>query len=432
MIYLYVLRVEPYIWEITYLDFRLFERLDEEAYSVFEDKSLMSLSYVPDDLVCRDRQEEYFASMLTRGVAENFLPPMIRVFGRTGSGKTAVVRSVLERFSRYRGEVFRQFYVNLKSCRTVFSAGNALLSAICGRRVPVNLGFDRAFTEIWDELRGLKGEGGRLYVCLVLDEVDSIFMDKHFDPSDFFYRFIRPQMYLGDVDIKICLVLITNNPLVLEDNLDARVKSSMGSEMIMFPRYSREELTEILRARLDGAFGPEMVEVGVVEECADLVAKKTGDARKAIDLLRVSGEIANELKTRVTVDCVQLAMERVERDWIQEELMDLKFNSAIILSCIAVLSIEKEKTSTRELYYTYKNATIVGDKEKIRRLSERRILDIVKELASGGLISTWNVSKGRGGYGKEIKMNIDPQKVLDFYKQRSVKHRFYIEATKTI
>jgi len=413
------------------MDFRLFEKFDRGAYSVFRDKGLLSLSYVPDVLVCRGEEEGYFAMILARGVGENFLPPVIRVFGGTGSGKTAVVRSVLERFERYRGDVFRHFYVNLKSCRTVFSAANAVLSAICGRRVPVNLGLDRAFTEIWDELRGLRSEGRR-FVCLVLDEVDSIFMDMHYDPSDFFYRFIRPQMYLGGADIKICLVLITNNPLVLEDNLDARVKSSMGSEMIMFPRYSREELTEILRARLPGAFRPEMVEVRVVDLCAELVADKTGDARRTIDLLRVSGEIANELKTRVTVDCVQLAMEKVERDWIQEELMDLKFNSAIILSCIAVLSIEKEKTSTRELYYTYKNATIVGDKEKIRRLSERRILDIVKELASGGLISTWNVSKGRGGYGKEIKMNTDPQRVLDFYKQRSVKHRFYIEATKTI
>lgn len=410
------------------MDFRLFEKFDRGAYSVFRDKGLLSLSYVPDVLVCRGEEEGYFAMILARGVSENFLPPIIRVFGGTGSGKTAVVRSVLERFERYRGDVFRHFYVNLKSCRTVFSAANAVLSAICGRRVPVNLGLDRAFTEIWDELRGLKNEGRR-FVCLVLDEVDSIFMDMHYDPSDFFYRFIRPQMYLGDADIKICLILITNNPLVLEDNLDARAKSSMGSEMIMFPRYSREELTEILRARLDGAFRPEMVEKGAVEECADLVAKKTGDARKAIDLLRVSGEVANERGSKVPIDCVRAALERVERDWIQDELKELPLNSATILSFIALLSLEKEKISTRELYNAYRTVRFEGEME-MRVLSERRVLDIVNDLETVGLVSTWNVSRGRRGYRKEMKMNVNPQSVLDFYAHKHEKFMFTLSMAK--
>jgi len=397
--------------EVIELDFRLFERLDEEAYSVFEDKSLLSLSYVPDVLVCRDREAEYFAGILTRGVAENFLPPMIRVFGRTGSGKTAVVRSVLEGFSRYRGDVFRQFYVNLKSCRTVFSAGNALLSAICGRRVPVNLGLDRVFAEIWSELRALKGEGRRLFVCLVLDEVDSIFMDKHFDPSDFFYRFIRSQMYLGDPDLKICLVAITNNLSVLDDNLDARVKSSMGSEVLMFPAYTEEELREILASRAEDAFRTGVLEGGAVDRCVALVSKLFGDARRAIDLLRVSGEVASESGSdTVTEEHVEKAWDRVNRDWVSEMILDLSEIHKFILTVIAANIVSEKLVTTGTAYRSYKKSL-----ERIggTPLGERRFAEIINELCLMDLLDASVVSRGRYGRTKIINLQVDPETMLD-------------------
>ena len=393
------------------MDLRLFERLDEEAYTVFEEKGLLSLSFVPDVLVCRDREEEYFARILTRGVAENFLPPMIRVFGRTGSGKTAVVRSVLERFSRYHGGIFRQFYVNLKSCRTVFSAGNALLSAVCGRRVPVNLGLDRVFTEFWSELRALKGEGGRLFVCLVLDEVDSIFMDKHFDPSDFFYRFIRCQMYLEDPDIKICLVAITNNPFVLDDNLDARVKSSMGSEVLMFPAYKEEELREILVARAEDAFKPGVLEDGVIDRCVALVSKLFGDARRAIDLLRVSGEVASESgSSTVTEEHVVKAWDRVNRDWVKEVILDLSGVHKIILIIIGLCVVNEILATTGKVYRTYKQ-----ELERFGRtpLGERRFAEIIDELRMMDLLDAPVVSMGRYGRTKIINLRVAPETVLD-------------------
>ena len=150
------------------MDFEVFEKVDRERYSVFKDKGVLSLSYIPSVLVCREEEEKTFARILAGGVREGFLPPMIRVFGMTGSGKTVVVRSVLERFSRYKGDVFRFFYVNLKNCRTVCPAANGVLSAVCGRRVPVNLGLDSVFSELWIEVAGLR-KGGGLFLCLFLD-----------------------------------------------------------------------------------------------------------------------------------------------------------------------------------------------------------------------------------------------------------------------
>lgn len=398
-------------------DFDIFEKLDADEFSVFLNKSVLSLDYVPDELVYREKEEEFFARILSRGVRENFLPGMIRVYGGPGCGKTVVVRSVLEKFSRYKGRVFRFFYINLKQCRTIFSAANAILSVISGKRVPVNLGVDRVFFKIWGALRELKSGLNRVFVCLVLDEADSVFADKHYDPSEFFYRFLRYQTYLNDGSIKVCLIAIANNAGVLEERLDDRVKSSMGSERIRFDGYSRFDLEAILESRAKMAFKPGYIEKGAVSLCAKLVAEGTGDARKAVNLLRVSGEMANERRSKVTSECIHAAVDRVDKDYVHEMLEGLP--EYIIAPFIILTNIiaKKGKTTTGELYKTY-NTTILRFKkrEKHKILRERRILDLVNELETMGLVTTRNFSRGRGGYGKEITLNVSPECILDFYE----------------
>jgi len=388
---------------------------------VFLDKGLLSSSFVPVKIVSREREEGVFARILASGVRDGFLPSMVRVYGGPGCGKTVVVRSVLERFMGYRGDVFRSFYVNLKSCRTVFSTANAVLSAICGRFLPANIGLDGVFREIWEELR-LVGEGGIRFVCFVFDEVDSIFLDKHYDPSDFFYRFLRYDQYLSGVDVRLMLVVITNNPLMFEDNLDARVKSSMGSDVIVFPPYSKEELIEILEARGRGAFREGVLGAGVVKYCVERMLEKTGDARRALDLLRLSGEVANEKKTVVSKECVLEAFNRGEGDLVLELVRGLSFNSALILGLIALLSVPLVTFSFRELYNAFAKSNFPGADMKI--LGERRVAEIITELDTLGIISTWNESRGRYGYHKLIKLNVDSKNLLDILSKGIENFRF--------
>lgn len=396
------------------MDVGLFERLERDAYTVFMKKEVLSLSYVPEVLVARGREEGYFAGILARGVKEDYLPPMIRVYGPPGSGKTAVVRSVLGRFSGYKGDVFRYFYVNLKGARTVFMSANSVLSSISGRRVPNNLGLDRVFDAIWGAIRDLKVD--RLFVVLVFDEVESVFLDKHYDPSDFFYRFLRHRVFLDDPDIKLCLVVITNNPGAFEDNLDARVMSSMGSEAIMFDAYSSGELKEILKCRVEEGFKPECVEEGLAEFVSWMLVTEVGDARKSIDLLRVSGEIANERRCIVDMSTCVDARDRMQKEWVYRELRGLPLYFSLVLWYIACLSKDEGKTSTGEVYKFSKKHPVDDIQGKpISRLGERRILEIITQLEAKGLLTTMNVSMGRRGYGKLIRLNLNPEDVLSYY-----------------
>ena len=108
-------------------------------------------------------------------------------------------------------------------------------------------------------------------------------------------------------------------------------------------------------------------------------------------------------------------MERIARDFVQDQLKDLSVNLALVLACVSQLTKSSKRVSTGDLYSFYRDAIKEGP--HIRRLSERRVLEIVSELETLGLISTWNVSRGRRGYGREIKMNVNPVSVLEFYAE---------------
>ncbi|MCK4385790.1 MAG: cell division control protein Cdc6, partial [candidate division Zixibacteria bacterium] len=175
--------------------------------------------------------------------------------------------------------------------------------------------------------------------------------------------------------------------MVLDDGLDARVKSSMGSEMLVFSSYSRKELGKILESRVEDAFVEGVLENGVVDFCAELVAEKGGDARKAVDLLRVSGEIANEKGSKVTRGCVEAALRRVEKDWVHDLLMSLAPQTAVVAYLLAFVTARTEKKiTTREIYDVYKKAEL---EKGMKKVGERRVLEIINELETIGLISTW-------------------------------------------
>lgn len=403
------------------MPFELFKRVEDQIISVFSNKEALSSSYVPEVLVCRE-EEEYFASLLVRGVKENFFPRMVRVYGPPGSGKTVVVKSVLERFSLYIGEGFRYYYVNFKGTRTVFMAANGVLSAISGRKVVNNRGLDQVFLEIWGELRAIKE--GRLNVVFVFDEVESIFLDKRYDASDFFYRFLRYHVYLDDPDIKLCLFVITNNPSSFEDHLDARVKSSMGGESIYFQPYSYEEIDKILHDRIESSFMPEYKAQSLEKHVCRMYPGEVVDARKYIDLLRIYGEMITQSTGKVDGYLLKQAKDRVEKEWTHVRIRDLPLGYALVLWYIAHLCRDDGKTSSGEVYKFSRKYRIRNIGEiVIPHLSDRRILDIIKHLDVIGLLTSMNISMGRKGYGKLIRLNVNPENIILFYSSNILKIR---------
>jgi len=182
----------------------------------------------------------------------------------------------------------------------------------------------------------------------------------------------------------------------------------LSEEEIIFPPYNALQLQDILQQRAKKAFKPNILEQGVIAKCAAYAAREHGDARRALDLLRVAGEITdrNNLQ-KLTLDQIDEAEKRIERDRILEIASSQpKQFQATFYSIIELSENTKKSVFAGDVYEYYKKICINAG---LRPLTQRRLSDIVSELDMLGVIHAKVLSKGRGGRTREIKLNIPKQ-----------------------
>src|SRR5665647_2831859 len=115
----------------------------------------------------------------------------------------------------------------------------------------------------------------------------------------------------------------------------------------------------------------------------------TEPARRAIDFLRVSGEIAEANgSSYVTEQDVREARDKLEMDRVIEVIKTLPTQSkTALLSCIYMYNSPMENT-TNNIYGMYR---ILADKIGIVTLTQRRVTDLLAELNQLGIIEGVNV-----------------------------------------
>src|SRR3989440_5218810 len=95
---------------------------------------------------------------------------------------------------------------------------------------------------------------------------------------------------------------------------------------MVFPPYNADELFDILSERARLAFENGTAEDGVLQLIAALAAQEHGDARRALDLLRVSAELAERQgEEHITEEHVQRAKNKIELDTVIEAVKSLFF-----------------------------------------------------------------------------------------------------------
>ncbi|HIJ17116.1 MAG TPA: cell division control protein Cdc6, partial [Thermoplasmata archaeon] len=203
---------------------------------------------------------------------------------------------------------------------------------------------------------------------------------------------------------KVSVIGISND-LKFTEFLDPRVKSSLSEEKMVFPPYNAEQLRDILGQRSALAFEDKSLEPSVIPLCAALAAQEHGDARRALDMLRVAAEIAERNHLPVVTDSdVVKAKNKIELDCVTEAIRTLPLQSKMIL--MGVLLTEERglgKLTTGDLYETYKE---LCECTTTTILTQRRVTDLVSELDMLGLVHARVKSFGRGGRTKEIELSV--------------------------
>jgi len=328
-------------------------------------------------------------------------PSNVLIYGKTGTGKTATVKFVgkqLEEMSKRLNVECKVHYINCELVDTQYRVLASIANAL-GRKVPMT-GWptDQVYEEVKKAL-----DSKNQTVIIVLDEIDKLVKKG----DDILYNLSRINAELERGKVSIIGI---SNDLKFKNYLDPRVISSLSEEEIIFPPYNAEQLKDILEQRAKLAFYEGVLDDDVIPYCAALAAQEHGDARKALDLIRVSGEIAEqENADKVTKDHVKKALKKIERDHIAEVVRTLPIQSKILL--FGMIILEKsghKKFTTGEVYMVYKN---LCKRVGIDVLTQRRISDLISELDMLGIINSIIVSRGRYGRTREIKLDVPVEHV---------------------
>jgi cell division control protein 6 len=256
---------------------------------------------------------------------------------------------------------------------------------------------DRVYTSFFDAV-----DFQERVVVIMLDEIDKL-VEKSGD--DTLYNLSRMNSELENSRVSIMGI---SNDLKFTDFLDPRVKSSLGEEEIVFPPYDANQLRDILRHRAEVSFKDDVLSDDVIPLCAAFAAQEHGDARRALDLLRTAGELAERSGADLVREMhVRQAQEKIELDRVVEVVRTLPTQSKLVLFSIITLENHGVRNiNTGEVYNVYKQLCSQIDADV---LTQRRVTDLISELDMLGIVNAVVVSKGRYGRTKEISLSVPEQ-----------------------
>jgi cell division control protein 6 len=411
---------------------------------IFENKEVLRPSYTPRQLPHREDQINKMATILVTALRGD-TPSNILIYGKTGTGKTASAKYVSDELQTTSGKYEVPCEVEYINCE-VTDTQYRVLAQLANKFIDKN----RAIID--DELAALErleaGDGveatpydsvdevtariddlegdldsfdevpmtgwptDRVYtsffdavdyrervVVIMLDEIDKL-VEKSGD--DTLYNLSRMN---SDLQRSRVSIMGISNDLKFTDFLDPRVKSSLGEEEIVFPPYDANQLRDILEHRAEIAFENTALTDDVIPLCAAFAAQEHGDARRALDLLRTAGELAERDQTDgVEEHHVRQAQEKIELDRVVEVVRTLPQQSKLVL--FAIILLEKHGVHNihpGEVYNIYKRLC-----EEIGAdvLTQRRVTDLISELDMLGIVNAVVVSKGRYGRTKEMSLSV--------------------------
>ena len=358
----------------------------------------MTISFKPETIPHREKQVNDLGRILAPSL-KGGRPSNIFLYGRPGTGKTLVSRFVgseLEKACSENGKKIKVLYVNCKMKKIADTEYRLLaeLSKELGNEVPfTGLPTDQVYHAFFEAL-----ENNGQTVILIIDEIDTL-VQKTGD--EILYNLTRINQDLNNS--KLSIIGITNN-LGFIETLDPRVKSSLSEEELIFPPYNALQLQDILKTRSSLAFTPEILQAGVIEKCAALAAQEHGDARRALDLLRVAGELAErKSEENVTIRHVDEAEEKIDVDRVIETVKAQPKQSQIVLYAIIKLAEKSREIQTGEVFDNYRE---ICKEQGMKDLTTRRVSDLISELDLFSIINTKIISKGRYGRTRVISLNV--------------------------
>jgi len=141
----------------------------ERKNSVFKDKKYLDSLFLPSKILGRQKQAEQLIQYID-SLKEGLLVPVISVYGRSGAGKSTVVKFVCQNMS----DVLLFSFVNLRKAKTVFGCANLILSELGLANLKSAQGMNKAIDSMEGRILEILDKEDKKFFVLILDEYDSI------------------------------------------------------------------------------------------------------------------------------------------------------------------------------------------------------------------------------------------------------------------
>ena len=379
----------------------------ESGKSLITNREILHFTYIPDTIPHRNTEQEQITQTLIP-ILKHSRPSNLLVYGKPGTGKTLVVKKILSQIQKRVEKTnfpIKLVYANSKEETTLYgllvSFGREL--GLGEKELPsTGLAISEVFKRLLKTI-----EENHYNVVFVIDEIDHLVYLVSKTGNDVLYQLTRANERLK----KATLTLVgISNDLTFKERLDPRVISSLGEEEIVFTNYTVEQLKKILEDRIQLAFIKGAIEESSLNLCAAMAGREHGDARRAIDLLRVAGEIAErEQSNIVKEEHVRKASQKIEEDKETTALRSYPLHEKLLI--IAVM--KASGFSTGEIYTAYKSlCKIIRQKE----LTQRRITQMLSDVELSGIITGRIIHQGIHGRTKKYKLTISPEMVKNTFK----------------
>jgi cell division control protein 6 len=371
--------------------------------SVIKDLNVLDFDYVPKELVHRDEQLKYLAQMfkpLLSNVAQNVI-----IKGPVGTGKTVISKKFsksLVNLARKHGNFIEYVHIN---CRKRSTDAMALLGILnhFDPRFP-----DRGFSvqEMLQILKKqLKKRNAQLLV--VLDEVDALVKKRD---SNLIYNLTRFSDESSFDNNPISLILVSQKDII--SKLDpATVSTFKRSNVLNLSKYTRDELYDIVKQRIDLAFHQRTIDPGCIDLISD-ISSEWGDARFAIELLWKAGIAADHQHVdKVIPEHVRAAKAETFSIVTETKLKNLDRHQLITLYAISK-RLKKDGTAYVNTGDAEKTYAVTCEEYKEKPRSHTMFWHYLKDIESGGFINIKPSGKGHLGTTQLISLPDIPAEIV--------------------